>query len=72
MGFKNFKITDKELLIHDNMSEEESTLIINEAVKRFNEWGLYFPSVHQSFSKDPNMNASRPFKNILGVFNLFE
>jgi hypothetical protein len=72
MGFKNFKLTEKELLIHDNMSEEESTLIINEAVKKFNEWGLYFPSAYQTFSNDPNMNASRPFKNILGIFNLFK
>lgn len=72
MGFKDFKLSKKELLIHDNMSEKESTLIINEAVKNFNKWGLYFPNTYQSFSNDPNMNASRPFKNIFGIFNLFK
>ena len=53
------------------MSEEESTKIINEAVEKINGWGLYFPSSYQSFSDDPNNNSSRPFKNILGIFNLF-
>ena len=71
MGFKNFKLTEKKMLIHEKMSEKESTRIINEAVKIINEWGLYFPNTHQSFSNNPNMNTSRPFKNILGVFNLF-
>lgn len=72
MGFKDFKLTEKELLIHDTITEKESTKIINEAVEKFNGWGLYFPEAYQSFSKDPNMNASRPFKNILGIFNLFK
>ena len=72
MGFKDYKLTDKELLIHNNINEVESTKIINEAVKKFNEWGLYFPNAYQSFSSDPNMNASRPIKNILGIFNLFK
>ena len=67
MGFKDFKLTGKKLLIHDNMNEEESTKIINEAVENFNSWGLYFPKACQTSSKDPNMNASRPFKNILGL-----
>ena len=50
--------------------ETESTAIINEAVENFNDWGLYFPQTHQSFSDDPNMNVSRPFKNFFGIFNL--
>lgn len=72
MGFKDFELTEKELLIHDNMSEEESTKIINEAVDKFNEWGLDFPEAYQSFSDDPNQNMSRPFKNFLGIFNLLK
>jgi hypothetical protein len=72
MGLKDFKLTEKELLIHETINEEESTKIINEAVEKINGWGLYFPSAYQSFSNDPNMNASRQFRNILGIFNLFK
>ena len=73
MGFKDFKLTEKKILKHNMTDEAESTAIINEAVRNFNEWGLYFPEAHQSFSSDPNMNASRAFKNIWGIFylNLF-
>ena len=71
MGFTDFKLTEKVLLEHNVIDENESTLIINEAVDNFNEWGLYFPRAYQSFSGNPNMNASRPFKNIWGLFNLF-
>ena len=70
MGFTDFKLTEKVLLEHNVIDENESTLIINEAVDIFNEWGLYFPEAYQSFSSNPNMNASRPFKNIWGIFNL--
>lgn len=37
----------------------------------YNEWGLYFPKAHQTFSDDPNMNVSRPVKNVLGIVSLF-
>lgn len=70
MGFTDFKLTEKVLLEHNVIDENESTLIINEAVDNFNQWGLYFPEAYQSFSDNPNMNASRPFKNIWGIFNL--
>ena len=72
MGFKDFKLTKKEMLIHEKLDEKESTKIINEAIEIFNEWGLYFPKAYQSFSNDPNENASRPFKNILGIFSLLK
>ena len=72
MGIKDFKLTKKEMLIHDKMSEEESTKIINEAIENFKEWRLKFPKAHQTFSSDPNMNSSRPFKNILGIFNILK
>ncbi len=72
MGFKDFKLTEKRLLEHKVIDEQESTLIINEAVENFNEWGLYFPKAHQSFSGDPNMNYSKPSKNYFGIFSLID
>ena len=63
MGFKDFKLTEKQLLEHRVINEKESTAIINEAVKNFNDWGLYFPETHQSFNSDPNMNYSGKRKN---------
>lgn len=70
MGFKDFTLPEKKLLEHKVIDENESTAIINEAVRNFNDWGLKFPEAHQSFRKDPNMNSSRPFKNILGIVKL--
>ena len=60
-------------LIHYNngvdipIAEEESTSIIDEAVKNFNEWGLTFPVAYQMFNNDPNNNYSCPSKNFLGL-----
>ena len=73
MGFTDFKLPERTILKHEMTDEAESTAIVNEAVKNINEWGLKFPEAHQSFSGDPNMNSSRAFKNILGIFylNLF-
>lgn len=70
MGITNFRLGKKTVLRHEMTDETESTAIINEAVENFNDWGLYFPQTHQSFSDDPNMNVSRPFKNFFGIFNL--
>ena len=68
MGFQNFRLTQKKVLKHTVTDEGESTAIINEAVVNFNEWGLYFPESHQSFSNNPNENVSRPSKKIMGIF----
>lgn len=69
MGFEDVKLTENTVLEHKVIDEKESTVIINEAVKNINEWGLYFPEAYQSFSDDPNSNYSRPFKNVLGLFD---
>ena len=52
---------------HKIIDEEESTAIIDEAVKNFNEWGLTFPVAYQMFNNDPNNNYSCPSKNFLGL-----
>ena len=70
MKIKNFKIPEKELLEYNDITEEKSTKIINDAVNNFNEWGLVFPKTYQKFDNDPNANYSRGAKNILGIYDL--
>lgn len=65
MGFENVQLTEKMILEHKTIDEEESTAIIDEAVKNFNEWGLTFPVAYQMFNNDPNNNYSSPSKNFL-------
>lgn len=65
MGFENVQLTEKTILEHKTIDEEESTAIIDEAVKNFNEWGLTFPVAYQMFNNDPNNNYSSPSKNFL-------
>lgn len=70
MGFKDFKLTEKTVLEHKVINEQESTRIVNEAAQNFNDWGLYFPKVYQTFDDDPNMNYSKRFKDYFGIFGL--
>lgn len=70
MGFKDFKLTKKELLIYEDINTEVSTQIINDAVNNFNKWGLKFPKATHHFEKDPNNNYSRSMVKYLGLFEI--
>ncbi|MDD6272492.1 MAG: hypothetical protein PUA90_03105 [bacterium] len=70
MGFNDFKIGNKKSLVYQNINEETSTKIINDAVKNFNDWGLEFPQVIHHFDKDPNNNYSRSVIKYLGFFEI--
>lgn len=67
---KGLKIPQPEILKYNDITENVSTQIINDAVDNFNEWGLYFPKTYQSFNNDPNANYSRGGKNFLGIYDI--
>lgn len=69
MEIENIEIPSKETLEYDEITEEVSTKIINDAVENFNEWGLEFPKTYQTFNNDPNANYSRGGKNFLGIYD---
>lgn len=69
MGIKNYKLNDKKLLIYEDINQEVSTKIINDAVSNFNEWGIDYPKAIHHFDNDPNNNYSKP---VVKLFWLIE
>ncbi len=72
MGFENFNIGDKRTLTYNEINEDESTKIINDAVENFKSWGLEFPKTKHHFDKNPNNNYSRSMVNYLGLFEVID
>ncbi len=72
MGFKDFKLTDSKVFIYDNINEDVSDKIINDAVNNFNEWGLKFPKVVHKFDNDPNNNYSKPIIKYFGLIEMID
>ena len=70
MEIKDTKITSPKVLEYNDISEEVSTIIINDAVDNFNEWWLYFPKTYQKFNNAPNANYSKGSKDFLGIYDL--
>lgn len=70
MGFSNFELNDGEKLVYKEINNEVSTQIINDAVYKFNEWGLKFPEATHHFDKDPNNNYSRAMVKYLCLFEI--
>lgn len=70
MGFKDFKLNDKKVLVYEDINEETSTKIINDAVNNIKEWGFEFPEVIHKYSNDPNNNTSQPIIKFLGIIEL--
>lgn len=68
MEIHNYKLNKQETLEYPTINEEISGIIIDDAIKNFNEWGLYYPKAHQKFSNNPNNNYSRPGRKVLGLF----
>lgn len=67
MKLKGYTLPDApEKLVYNELSEEISTEIINDAVRNINSWGLEFPEVSHHFSDDPNDNYSSPAKMVKG------
>ena len=67
MKLKGYTLPDDpEKLVYNELSEDISTDIINDAVKNINSWGLEFPEVSHHFSDDPNDNYSSPAKMVKG------
>ena len=70
MGFNDFKLNDKKTIIYNNINEDVSTKIINDAIININEWGLKFPKTIHHFDKDPNNNYSKSVVKYLGLFEM--
>lgn len=70
MGFNDFKLNESKTLVYDNINEDVSTEIINDAVSNFNEWGLKFPTATHHFDNNPNNNFSRSMVKYLGLFEI--
>lgn len=67
MGVKNFKIVDGNKLEYKEINEEVSTKILDDAVKKFNSWGLKYPKVTHVFSDNPNNNFSGPYVKLYNI-----
>lgn len=72
MGFTNFELKDKKRLVYDEINEEVSTKIINDAVDNMRSWGLEFPGATHQFDKDPNNNYSRSMVKFLGIIEIVD
>ncbi len=70
MGVEDFDLGDRDDISYENLGEETSTAIINDAVVNFRGWGLKYPKVYHKFSNNPNNNYCRPMKNYLGLLDL--
>lgn len=70
MGFKDFKLPEPEELKYDEISNDVSTEIINDAINNFHSWGLKFPKATHHFDKNPNNNYSRSVVKYLGLFEI--
>ena len=67
MGFKDYKLPEAKTLVYEELGEETSNQIIEDAVANFKSWGLdYLPYKHV-FNKDPNMNYCGTSRDFLGI-----
>ena len=72
MGFTNFELKDKKRLVYNEINEEVSTKIINDAVDNMRSWGLEFPGAVHYFNRDPNNNYSRSMVKFLGIIEIVD
>ncbi len=70
MGFEKFKLPEPKELKYNEITNEVSTDIINDAIDNFHSWGLKFPKATHHFDKDPNNNYSRSVVKYLGLFEV--
>ncbi len=68
MGVKDFKLPEPKKLVYNEINEDVSTQIIDDAVDNFHSWGLSFPKVTHSYSNNPNDNYSSPYVKYYGLF----